>query len=148
MTAFVIPNITVDVPQEELEPLLAELDKLAKTRFGLDADNVAGGIRQGGQVFVDRIPGGHRAALRRALDHLHHCNSLPDALGTVRGALLMDGITYTVRHMTTSDQQIFYSYSGEYEEGDRIVYGSPTRFSTVMRLLADEDPYPLLLCSP
>lgn len=150
MTIFALPSVgdttvDVDVGQAEYEPLLDELDALAKTRYGMDADGAAGGIRQDGLVDIGVIPDGHFSAILRALDHVRNAGHLGPQLIRVRDAMAADGITYTVRE-PDGRESTWFSYSGTYERGDRIV-GGPAGAATVVDVIERENRPTLLVCA-
>src|SRR5262245_50389962 len=135
-----------DVDKEELEPLLEELDALAETRFGADAEGCATAIRdaEGESVDIGALPFTHSLALLRALDHLHNAGTLGPELARARGALTEPGIDYIIRDTLTGEEREWVSYSGPYEDGDRIVSDSDGPAVVLQRMRGFEPP--LLLC--
>lgn len=144
-TTFRYPDVEVALADADVEPLVTELAELAQTRFGASAIALVDRISIGGQrIDMERLVWGQFWALLRALDHVRNAGQLSREAQRVRDALAATGITYRLED-PTGTQGVFFSYSGPYEEGDRLVAMSKAAFR-VDRTDSPESEPTLLIC--
>jgi len=136
---FCTPDAVTDVGARELKHLLAELGKIADGTPRLAAaaelaerlDSLTGPL---GSVTAFAPQSLERFALLRALDHLRNLGHRGDLMTLRERILLTSGIepiTYQLRVRLEASPIAFWSFSREYELGDRIVRNPAEEFRVV-----------------
>jgi hypothetical protein len=119
-TTFRIPNIEIAIDDDDLAPLVVELDELGKSRFGEPAAELAQQIRRDDVVDVNQVTFAQFWPLLRALDHIRNAGTSSPTTRRLRDAMVAGGITYELQ-LADGAKATFFSYSGQYQEGDRLV---------------------------
>jgi hypothetical protein len=127
-TTFCVPQIEVEVDDAGLAPLTRELGELSTTRFGEPASKLAQRITLDDRIDVAAIPPEQFWSLLRALDHTRNAGTSTPRTRRLRDALVAGGITYELR-FADDTTATFFSYSGMYDAGDRLVAASDPAFT-------------------
>lgn len=146
---FCTPDAVTDVGTRELKQLRAELEKIADgaPRLAVAAELAArlDSLSRPLDSTTAFAPQSlERSALLRALDHLRNVGHEGDLM-TLRERILhtsgIEPITYQLRVRLDASPVAFWSFSREYELGDRIVRNP----AEVLRVIEVEDGDPVVL---
>jgi hypothetical protein len=152
---FHVPDVETELGDDDLAGLKRELGFLARDGATYDAAGARARItltRRGARVDLEEWPHAEVRGLARALDHLWNLDraeSPPprhrprhELREYVAGYLRIESVTY--ERVIAREVEIFHSYTGPYEAGDRVVDLSGLTLR-VTRLEAG-DPLERLIC--
>lgn len=124
---FRVPNVEIELSPGEAEELVGEFRLLNASLPELAAGKTV--------VDVAALTGEELLALARALDHLRQSGAEGELLRLRDVVLWFAGLERVIYMLVDPGEQrrgLFYSYSGPYEPGDRLV-ASATVFQVLER---------------
>jgi hypothetical protein len=119
---------TIEVTEDEAAAITAEVEALGAV------DAIRGSAPEG-QIL--EVNDGNAVVILRALDHVRNAHGSQRATGEARDSLLryaaLSPLAYTLRswEFKGGEERTFWSFTGSYEEGDRIVEGNAKAYEVV-----------------
>jgi hypothetical protein len=141
---FVVPDVEITLPDEELAPIIAELEAFDSTRLADGSRLLIDSLRARRPIDIQKIEFASFWALLRALDHVRNARDLGREAVRLRDALVAGWIAYRLRPFTGGEELDFTSYAGMYVPADRLVR-SPGEAYRVLDVVFDEDEPTVLL---
>lgn len=133
-TSVHYPEVEVELSDEEVHALWAELDALAATpKFAEFAPEVRDRFQPGVVVDREQLTSQQLLTLLRALDHMRNAQQLGEGGHRVRDAIAAAGIRYNLEIDGVVQPADFISYGGMYDAGDRLVAASGEVFRVAAR---------------
>ena len=134
------PQVEVELSDEEVAALLAELTALAATpKFALLAPEVRDRFQPGVVVDREQLTSQQLLTLLRALDHMRNSEQLGEGGHRVRDAMVAAGIAYKLEIDGVVQPADFVSYGGMYDVGDRLVAATGEVFGVIARRDESDD---------
>jgi len=128
------PEVEVELSDEEVDALRAELDALASTpKFAQFAPGLRNRFQPGVVVDREQLTNQQLLTLIRALDHMRNAQQLGEGGHRVRDSITAAGIRYKLEIHGAVQPADFISYGGIYDEGDRLVAATGEVFRVAAR---------------
>lgn len=161
--AFWVPEVSITISHADVEPILEELDELARFDPGPVSDyaDAAALMRkaqaEGMPALGLDLPPGPDVGLLRALDHLRYggpgrfgrdLSRLRDAL---LGKVAASTVTYELelrRADGSVERKTFFAYSGRYDVGERLPVPKSGECWMVVEIQREPHGKDRLICEP